>query len=789
MQIDVTASSVDKEKANLEKVFKKKDKFTPAEIEILNKYHSGFIPLAGGYGDGAKGPVNKFFVNSYEFNYGTGNTSNGSILEAKKIKGKVNDLKTVESIKEYLNISTVENVPSFGAFLREGFCFVDIDDQEQIEKVEELIKNKNEFFDNITIMRTGYHKKENTKRGYHFPFKIPKDFKYKQQTFTGLFAGGLIGELRLSGYELLKLNGECREFENIGEIRELPIIFHPAKAKVEVSPVLNLSENRNNALTSMRGILEASKRFTYEQIEQAFLFLNNNILASPLSEQELYNTVLRKNFSTTSIDILKNKERFLLDDLEEEEERLLKKVLFEEKGANLYQKLGEWFCEKFNVIRIGSNLYSYNNGIYSPLEEIEIKSYLNRINPFTKNQISEITEKIKTTHNKYIFEKDNKKLIPFKNGYINLNEADTVEEVKLLKVHSYTPDIKFFFKIPFNWNPAILENIEVKDFVDKFFSDIACGQQEYITKLFEFGAISLWRSNQTIYKKAFFLTGKGANGKSTYIEFVTYCIGESNTSKVSPYYLSDKFRQGILQNKLLNFDDDIGYKRFQAEPLKKAVTGNELTCEEKFKKSFIFRPYCSFIYGCNSIPNNDDFSSAMERRLCIIEFNADFSKNSKNRDVNFSNKIQNPKMAEYFLVRSVEYLKKILLNGGNMEESPLCDNSVEEYISSSSPVIGFLRNWIKDRKDDYIKDSSYNPKYPLQDVRLDDLYNEYKEYCRNDNRRESNDLYKGNFSKEICREANCKTKRKTKNGRKETYFYYPQIETIEEAIDEEYSPF
>ena len=252
MTIEATASSV--EKANLENVFKKKDKFTPAEIEILNKYHSGFIPLVGGNGDGAKGPVNKFFVNSYEFNYGTGNTSNGSILEAKKIKGKVNDLKTVESIKEYLNISTVENVPSFGAFLREGFCFVDIDDQEQIEKVEELIKNKNEFFDNIPIMRTGYHKKENTKRGYHFPFKIPKDFKYKQQTFTGLFAGGLIGELRLSGYELLKLNGECREFENIGEIRELPIIFHPAKAKVEVSPVLNLSENKNNNLFTLRSI-------------------------------------------------------------------------------------------------------------------------------------------------------------------------------------------------------------------------------------------------------------------------------------------------------------------------------------------------------------------------------------------------------------------------------------------------------------------------------------------------------------------------------------------------------
>ena len=88
MNIHKADPFTEKEKANLEKVFKKKDKFTPAEIEILNKYHSGFIPLVGGYEDGAKGPVNKFSVNSYEFNYGAGNTSNGKLLEAKKSKEK-----------------------------------------------------------------------------------------------------------------------------------------------------------------------------------------------------------------------------------------------------------------------------------------------------------------------------------------------------------------------------------------------------------------------------------------------------------------------------------------------------------------------------------------------------------------------------------------------------------------------------------------------------------------------------------------------------------------------------
>ena len=771
MTIEATASSV--EKANLENVFKKKDKFTPAEIEILNKYHSGFIPLVGGNGDGAKGPVNKFFVNSYEFNYGTGNTSNGSILEAKKIKGKVNDLKTVESIKEYLNISTVENVPSFGAFLREGFCFVDIDDQEQIEKVEELIKNKNEFFDNIPIMRTGYHKKENTKRGYHFPFKIPKDFKYKQQTFTGLFAGGLIGELRLSGYELLKLNGECREFENIGEIRELPIIFHPAKAKVEVSPVLNLSENKNNNLFTLRSILEARKTFTYEQIEKAILFVNDYICAYPLPKNELYKTnVLNKNFSTPAIDILENKNKMLLDDdyLGERQRQALEAVLSQEKGAELHRKLAKFLVEKFQIIKVlGINNkyrhYNYNNGIYTPLNEEKIMTAIDNTHPFSEKEISEIMAKVKRHAVEYNATFDNKNLHPYNNGYINLNEADTPEEVKNLKVHPFTPDIKFFFKIPHDWNPEIENKTECKNFVDTFLKDLACGEQEYITKLFEIGASCLWRSNSVGFgKQAYFLTGSGANGKSTFIKFIKFTIGDNNCSKVSPLDLANKFRQGNLMNKLFNFDDDISNQRFQAEFLKKAVTGEPLTCEKKFQDDFQFNPFCTCVFACNSMPMNDDFAEALGRRLCIIKFKANFSRFSKKRDVNFLSKILQEQMAEYYLLKAVQYLKKMLLSGDS-EESPLCGNNVKEYLNANSPLLGFFDEWLEKAKDDIVY---YNPEKPLQGIYLDELYKEYEDYCCKEKRIS---VPRNRFSMEIQNLAHCKTDKETTGLRRRKFIY------------------
>lgn len=769
------------------------DPFTDRERANLNEVFWGFYELNGGFNEEAKPkpkePKQDSRLGGYTFYY---KGKEGQYFSAIPKKGQKNELKTDDKIRDFLSLdSAIFNFASFGGFLRADYCTIDFDRAESVEKFKEIFQKGS--LPNIPIRQT--------KKGFHCDFKIPEELKSEfrnlVQTTNVLLACGLIADIRCSkyieekgsysgsgSYITLKLNAKYRKYiQTVDEIPELPPYFYPIyNENQEGKKVKNLidmkhGDGRNNELLKHRSQLERNY-FNFQQVEETILFINNNIFAEPLPLEELYSTnVLKENISNSSnyspsIDILRNNREILLDNLDEEEEKQLRKTLCD-KGAELYRKLGFYIVNKFNVIRYGNSLYFYNNGIYSIFDEIDIKEYLNKIKPFSKNQITEIIEKVKISAIPYKIGKDNKNLLPFKNGYIDLEEANTVEEIKLLKVHPYTPKDKFFFCIPFNWNPAIIEESE-SHFVDKFISDIACGQQEYITKLFEIGAISLWRSNnEGVYKKAFFLTGKGANGKSTFIDFLVYCIGEANTSKLSPVELSDRFRQGNLLNKLLNFDSELSNLKFKAKDLKSAITGDTLTHEAKFKDSFDFKPHCSFIFACNSVPNNDDFSSAMERRLCIIEFNADFSKNSKNRDVNFSSKIQQEKMAEYYLVRSVEYLKKILLNGGNMEESRLCDNSVTEYISSSAHVIGFLRQWKEDKEEDYIRDSSYIKGYPLQEICLDDLYNEYKEFCQKDNR---GTLTRSKFSSEICREENAKTRRKTKNGKKDTFFYYPDLE-------------
>lgn len=797
--------------------------FTKEEEANLEKVFWGYFPIYGGNGNNRKAPHNPFIKNDYTIFYKLDKTT-GKYFKATKNKGQNNELKTEEKIRDFLTLSTVFNCPSYCGFLRAGFVTIDFDNKEEksesFEKIEELIKNG--ILPNIPIRKTD--------NGYHLDFKIPEGLQLKQDDNI-LLACGLRADIRLShtgngSYIVLKMNAKYRKYiQTVDEIPELPLIFYPVyKENKEHINLIGLQQGeRNSTLFKYSSQLQRNYSFSEIQREEIANFISENIISAPIPQSEI-SSVFRENASSLEFDNNnfdddndeKDDDKFELEisDLEEKEKKELTKLL-KLKGAKKYKELAIHYVKKFHIIKIEeeNTLYKYSNGIYRKFNfETEIKRYFQTISSFRQSQLNEIIANIDTFATPYEEEADQVNFIPVLNGYINWKEAIKIdtslieneeekkkaieknkEEAKNLKVYPFTPEKKFFFQIPFNWNPAIIEeeNGKYKDFVDKFISDLSCGEEEYIKKLFEIGAISLHRNNSDgIEKKAFFLTGKKANGKSTFINFLTYCFGKENTIKLSPEDLSDKFRQGKLYKKMLCFDSELGNVKFTAKDLKSAITGDTLKHEAKFKDSFDFNPYCSFIFGCNSIPNNDDFGAAMERRLEIIKFNADFSNKSKVRDISFSSKIKNPKMAEYYLFKSVETLIEIISNGGKMSESKLSEKDVSKYISSSAYIIGFIRQWKKDKEEEMIKNPSYNSKYPLQNVLLNDLFkNDFTEYC-NENNINISKISANWFSKNICIEEGCETDRKKINGENKTFFYYPQIkDTIEEPIDEENNPF
>ena len=90
-----------------------------------------------------------------------------------------------------------------------------------------------------------------------------------------------------------------------------------------------------------------------------------------------------------------------------------------------------------------------------------------------------------------------------------------------------------------------------------------------------------YRSNK--FRKSFILTGKGKNGKSTFLKMLRYALdkdSDDNVSSLDLNDLNDRFSKVRLYGKLANIGDDISEDDLHGKGIsifKKAVTGEAFT--------------------------------------------------------------------------------------------------------------------------------------------------------------------------------------------------------------------
>lgn len=130
-------------------------------------------------------------------------------------------------------------------------------------------------------------------------------------------------------------------------------------------------------------------------------------------------------------------------------------------------------------------------------------------------------------------------------------------------------------------------------------------------------------TQSTQYQKAFMLTGTGANGKSTFINLLTFFVGEGNVSNVSLQDLSggNRFKAAQLLDKLVNTFPDLSPKALEDSSVFKAiVSGDRFSAEFKGQDSFDFRPFAKLIFSANTIPHSRDIGYSFFRRWVILPF-------------------------------------------------------------------------------------------------------------------------------------------------------------------------
>ncbi|MFW6015099.1 MAG: phage/plasmid primase, P4 family [bacterium] len=214
--------------------------------------------------------------------------------------------------------------------------------------------------------------------------------------------------------------------------------------------------------------------------------------------------------------------------------------------------------------------------------------------------------------------------------------------------------------------------------------------------------------------KAVILTGTGSNGKSTFLEVLTYLFGKKNLTNIPLHRLADRFETVNIRDKLVNICSDIDAIYLnETGILKTLIAGEPLRGEYKYGTSFDFRPVVRLIFSANEVPTSRDKTDAWYRRLEIVEFPNKFSKSDPGFDPDLKYKLleELPGILNW----SIEGLKR-LKNSNAFTESEAIKKAKQEYERQNDSVIAFLEDCTE------FPANSYEPGKRV--------YKEYIHYCQ-----------------------------------------------------------
>lgn len=572
---------------------------------------------------------------------------------AEKFKNR-DDFKTLEQ---------VEKLSEYAGILAHDTILIDVDDFEMSEILFNIVQDLNL---NCRVYKTT--------RGKHFLFRNSGVETNKTGTSLGI---GLKADIKIgtrNSYEVLKFNGVKREIlhdvTNEDDASSLPRWLFPVKSKLEFLD-MTPGDGRNQSLFNYILTLQ-SYNYSVEEARECIRLINKYVLKVPLEESEL-ETILR-------------------DDS-------FKKPIFYMGTTFLFDKFATFLKNNAHIIKINNQLHLYKDGIYISGQdaiESEMIKHLPTLNRAKRKEVFDYLNLIVDVNLK----PGNANLIAFKNGIYNIMD-DTF--------NAFSPEYIITNKINWDFVPGAYSN-----FADGVLNDLSCHDEQVRSLLEEAIGYCFFRWNEL--GKAFILLGDKSNGKSTFLAIVQELLGEENTASLDLKELGDRFKTAELFGKLANIGDDIG-DEFIANPsiFKKLVTGDRVSAERKGQNPFEFNNYSKFLFSANAIPRIKDKTGAVQRRLVIIPFEANFSKDSPNFRPNIKHELLVPEVMEYLIQIGIQGLKRVLETKG-FTISDRVQGKLDEYEEDNNPILGFLSE---------CRDEGIQIENEVARV----VYGRYQEYC------------------------------------------------------------
>ena len=543
-----------------------------------------------------------------------------------------------KSSEELLSLRDARKHEEFAGILNDNTVLIDVDDHDMSEILMRIVEEKQ------CACRV-----YETTRGKHFMFRNEQRI---ERNHTGCqLACGLKSDIKLgsrTSYSVLKYKGKEREviydIYDDEEYDPVPKWLLPVKSKASFIDMKE-GDGRNQELFNYILTLQ-SNGFTKEEARETIRIINQYVLKNPLSEKEL-ETVMR--------------------------DESFKKPVFYDGKTFLHDKFGEYLISEYHIIKIGSVLHYFKDGVYIPanIDGLMIKHIPNLKQNQRKEVLSYMMARI--DQNTSV---SSANFIAFKNGIYDV-ATDQLEDFSADKVMTN--------KINWNYNPKAYSEL-----VDHVLNSLACNDPKVRLLLEEVIGYTFYRRNEL--RKAFMLKGKRHNGKSTFIDMVAHLLGEDNIASLDLNDLSHEYKAAGLFGKLANLGDDIEDEFIPSAGIfKKVVSGDRMNANVKFAAPIEFNPYCKLIFSGNTIPRlgRGRDSDAILDRLIIVPFNASYNKGTQGFSPFIKYQLRSVECMEYLVKIGIEGLKRVLDTQG-FTSTEGTEKELAEYAETLNPITMFF---------------------------------------------------------------------------------------------------
>lgn len=299
---------------------------------------------------------------------------------------------------------------------------------------------------------------------------------------------------------------------------------------------------------------------------------------------------------------------------------------------------------------------------------------------------------------------------------------------------SSSDDLFAKLSVPYNDVEVLATNSKELELVDYYFDSITCSNKEIETLLYECIGYSLCKTAKL--NKAFIFKGSGRNGKSKIFRILEALLetkqfssedafetkqfskcSHEHLEKLSGSKAGSKSTVGVLKGCTCNISEDQKQPKYINNSLiTRLISGEPISIELKNKEQETFVPYATMLFSVNEVIDFKETGLFITDRFVVIPFNATFTDDNNNRDINIGEELCKPLALQIIATRAVQAFKKVL-ETGRFSIPDIVVQETKNYFMECNNVVEFCNSVP-------IKEFVVKAKY----------YEEYRNWCKLNNR-------------------------------------------------------